>query len=32
MKTATWPCSTVNAAVMSVPHMVSMVSGMIVPS
>ena len=32
MKTATWPCSTVKAAVMSVPHMVSMVSVMIVPS
>jgi hypothetical protein len=27
-----WPCSTVNAEVMSVPHIVSMVSGVIVPS
>ncbi len=32
MNTATSPCSTVNAAVMSVPHILSMVSGMIVPS
>jgi hypothetical protein len=32
MKTATWPSSTVRAAVMSVPHIASMTSGMIVPS
>jgi hypothetical protein len=31
-ETATWPCSTVNPAVMSVPHIVSMLSEMIVPS
>jgi hypothetical protein len=32
MNTATWPCSTVTVAVMSVPHIASIVSGMIVPS
>ena len=31
-KTATWPYSSVKVAVMSVPHIVSIVSGMIVPS
>ena len=30
--TATWPCSVVTAAVMSVPHIASILSGMIVPS
>jgi hypothetical protein len=31
-KTATWPCCIVIVAVMSVPHIVSIVCGMIVPS
>jgi hypothetical protein len=31
-KTATWPCSTASVTVMAVPHMVLIVSGMIVPS